>query len=98
MATPCLADRRRVLLDVGAYLPRERLQEKLQALLAWDRCTFHLKQFSSSSQDGHSDSMSVLEGDLSLWSLSQMGRKAHRADHVPPSGVCAQTCTSDLEK
>lgn len=36
MATPYLADRRRVPLDVGAHLPREWLQEKLQAVLAWD--------------------------------------------------------------
>lgn len=98
MATPCLADRRRVPLDEGAHLPREWLQEKLQALLAWDRCAFHLEQFSSSSQDGRTDPMSIQEGDLSLWSLSQMERKSHRADHVPPSGVCTQICAADLEK
>ena len=56
------------LLEVGAYLPRERPREKLQAFLAWNRCAFRLEysliQFQPWGRGA--DPMSVQEGGLAL--------------------------------
>lgn len=56
------------LLEVGAYLPRERPREKLQAFLAWNRCAFHLEysliQFQP--RGWGADPMSVQGGGLAL--------------------------------